>query len=223
MSELWSDAWSLAAERRQRTLTTDLVLVALARQSGIAGDVLRSLGASEETLLRAIPPARPRSGAGGASSVTTSPAVEQARGRAEGLALGAGGPVDPTHILLALAYDGAGMHASALRLVGVDRGNIVDRLRILGVRVPSAAPPPDVPVKTASISLAPNEARLVIDELVARTTGGDPVLIGPSGRSRWGYGGDPTDSGRVRINAEPDVPLASIIDRVLGSAEEKGG
>jgi ATP-dependent Clp protease ATP-binding subunit ClpA len=225
MSKLWLDAWSLASERGQETLTTDILLVALARQSGIAGDVLRSAGASADVLLRAIPPASGRepTGAEAQSPVASSPAVEQARGRAEGLALGVGVPVDPTHVLLALAYDDAGMHASVLRGVGVDRGGIVERLRSRGVRVPASAPLPDMPVKSASISLAPDEARLVIDELVARTTSGDPELIGPTGRSRWSYGGDPAHAGRVRIHAEPDVPLASITAGVLGSDEPKGG
>lgn len=223
MTELWLDAWSLASERGQETLTTDILLVALSRQTGVAGDALRSLGVSEEALLRAIPPARARSAAASPSTVATSPAVEQARGRAEGLALGLGGPVDPTRVLLALAYDDVGMHASVLRLLEVDRGAIVEHLRRRGVGVPAAAPRPDMLVKAASISLAPHEARLVIDELVARTTSGDPDLIGPSGRSRWGYGGDATDPGRVRIHAEPDVPLASIAARILGSTGEKGG
>lgn len=225
MSELWLDALSLASERGQETLTTDILLVALARQSGIAGDVLRAVGASADVLLRAIPPARgrPPSGEAGQARVGSSPAVEQARGRAEGLALGVGVPVDPTHVLLALAYDDAGMHASVLRRVGVDRGDIVERLRSRGLPVPASSPPPDMPVKSASISLALDEARLVIDELVARTTGGHPELIGPTGRSRWSYGGDPADAGRVRIHAEPDVPLASIAASVLGSDEPKGG
>ena len=48
MSELWLDAWSFAAERGQETLTTDLLLVALARQPGVGGEILRSLGASDE-------------------------------------------------------------------------------------------------------------------------------------------------------------------------------
>ena len=224
MSELWLDAWSLASERGQETLTTDILLVALARQSGIAGDVLRSAGASPDLLLRAIPPARRRPlGTAGQAPVASSPAVEQARGRAEGLALSVRAPVDPTHVLLALAYDEAGLHASVLRRIGVDRGDIVERLRSRGISVPSSAPLPDMPVKSASISFAPDEARLVIDELVARTTSGDPELIGPTGRSRWSYGGDPADAGRVRIHAEPDVPLASITASVLGSDEPKGG
>jgi len=223
MSELWFDAWNLARERGQETLTTDILLVALARQSGVAGDVLRSVGASSDELLRAIPPARPSSGAASHASVASSPAVEQARGRAEGLALGVGVPVDPTHVLLALAYDDAGMHAGVLRRVGVDRGDIVEHLRSRGVGVPASAPPLDMPVKSASIALSAEDARLVIDELVARTTRGDPELIGPTGRSRWGYGGDPADGGRVRIHAEPDVPLASIAANVLGSDETKGG
>jgi len=226
MSELWLDARRLANARGQETLTTDILLVALARQSGPAGEVLRSLGASEETLLVAIPPARPRADAAGAkgpATVGTSPAVEQARGRAEGLGLGLGGDVDPTHVLLALAYDDAGTHASLLRLVGVDRGVIVDHLRNRGVRVPGALPRPELPVKSASISLAPDEARRVIDQLVARTTSGDPELIGPSGRSRWGYGRDTADAERIRIYVEPDVPIASIAAGILGSADEKGG
>ncbi|HEX5825368.1 MAG TPA: Clp protease N-terminal domain-containing protein [Candidatus Limnocylindrales bacterium] len=223
MSELWVDARSLASDHGQETLTTDILLIALARRPGVAGDVLRSLGASEEALLRAMPPARAKPGAAGTSSAATSPAVEQARGRAEGLALGHGVPVDSTHVLLALAYDDVGMHASALRLIGVDRGAIVEGLRSRGVAVPPVAPPQDMPMKSASISLAPDEARLVIDELVARTTSGDRALIGAGGRSRWGYGGDPADSRRVVIHAEPDVPLASIAASVLESAEDKGG
>jgi len=115
------------------------------------------------------------------------------------------------------------MHAGVLRRVGVDRGDIVERLRSRGIRVPDSAPLPDMPMKSASISLAPDEARLVIDALVAGTTSGDPELIGPTGRSRWSYGGDPDDAGRVRIHAEPDVPLASIVASVLGSDATKGG
>jgi hypothetical protein len=131
--------------------------------------------------------------------------------------------VDPTHVLLALAYDDAGLHASLLQLVGVDRAAIVEQLLKAGVGVPPAAPPPDVPVKSASISLTPDEARLVIDELVARTTSGDSELIGPSGRSRWGYGRDPADSARVQIHVEPDVPIADIAAGILGPTDEKGG
>jgi hypothetical protein len=110
-----------------------------------------------------------------------------------------------------------------LRLVGVDRAAIVERLRTAGLRVPPDAPPPDVPVKSASISLTADEARLVIDELVARTTRGDPELIGPSGRSRWGYGRDPADAARVRIHVEPDLPIARIAASILGPTDAKGG
>jgi len=217
------DAWDLARERGQAALTTDLLLVALARQPDTAGDVLRSLGAAETALLRVIPPGRRAREAQGPASVATSPAVEQARGRAQGIALGLGVPVDSTHVLLALAYDDGGMHASVLRSLGVDRGDIVERLRNVGVRVPTAAPPPDAPRRSASISLAPDEARLVIDALLARTTNGDGDLMGPSGRSRWGYGVDPVDAARVRINVEPDVPIASIAAGILGSTDEEGG
>ena len=223
MTELWMDAWDLASERGRAVLTTDLLLVALARQPDTAGDVLRSLGATETELLRVIPPGRRAPGAEGSASVATSPAVEQARGRAHGIALGFDVPVDSTHVLLALAHDDGGMHASVLRSLGVDRGDIVERLRSAGVRVPAAAPPLDTPLKSESISLAPDEARLVIDELVARTTNGDRELIGPNGRSRWGYGRDPVDAARVRINVEPDVPIKSIAAGILGSTNEKGG
>jgi hypothetical protein len=222
MTELWLDAWALAAERGQETLTTDLLLVALARQPGVAGEVLRSLGASEDALLHAIPPARAQSGRP-AAFIATSPAVEQARGRAEGLALGAGLPLDPTDVLVALAYDDSGMHASVLRFVGVDRGEIVERLRSLGVRTPPVAPPLDMPSKSVSFSLTEDEARLVIDELVARTTSGDRELIGSSGRSRWGYGRDAADPGRVRIHVEPDIPIDDIVAGILGFTDEKGG
>lgn len=222
MTELWFDAWALAVERGQETLTTDLLLVALARQPGVAGEVLRSLGASEDALLHAIPPARAQSERR-AAFIATSPAVEQARGRAEGLALAAGAPVDPTHVLLALAYDDAGLHASVLRLVGVDRGVIAERLGSAGVRVPPFAPPPDMPAKSGSISLGPDQARLVIDELVGRTTSGDRDLISPTGRSRWGYGRDPADPARVRIHADPDIPIADIAAGILGASDEKGG
>ena len=220
MTELWMDAWDLASERGQAVLTTDLLLVALARQPDTAGDVLRALGAVDTALLRVIPPARGALAAQGSGWVATSPAVEQARGRAQGIALGLGVPVDSTHVLLALAYDDAGMHASALRSLGVDRGKIVERLRNAGVSVPTAAPPPDTPMQSESISLTPDEARLVVDALVARTTNGDGDLMGPSGRSRWGYGGDPDDDRRVRIYAEARVPLGSIVRGVLESDQE---
>ena len=222
MTELWFDAWALAAERDQERQTTDLLLVALARQPGVVGEVLRSLGASEDALRRAIPPARAPSGRR-AAFIATSPAFEQARGRAEGLALGAGRPTDPTDVLIALAYDDTGMHASVLRFVGVDRGEIVERLRSLGVHTPPVAPPPDMPAKSASFSLTDDQARVVIDELAARTTRGDRDLIGPTGRSRWGYGRDPVDPARVRIHAEPDIPIDDVVASILGFADEKGG
>ena len=220
MTELWMDAWDLASERGQAVLTTDLLLVALARQPDTAGDVLRSLGAADAALFRVIPPGRPAPGAQGSALVATSPAVEQARGRAQGIALGLGVPVDSPHVLLALAYDDAGMHASVLQSLAVDRGDIVERLQNAGVRVPTAAPPPDASLKSESISLAPDEARLVIDALLARTTSGEGGLMGPNGRSRWGYGVDREDDGRVRIYAEPQVPLRSIVGGVINSDQE---
>ena len=38
-----------------------------------------------------------------------------------------------------------------------------------------------------------------------------------------GDGRDPADPSRVRIHAEPDVPLADIAAGILGSSDEKGG
>src|SRR3954468_11173846 len=95
--------WEAEREARDHGLGyvgDDLLLLGLSRTEGPAGQVLRDLGATPEKVLELIDsfgwqPARDLDDAA-RTNPRTSPAVEQTRGRAEGIAIGLGR--DQTHV-----------------------------------------------------------------------------------------------------------------------------
>ena len=158
--EPWSDANREANARDLGYVGTDLLLLGLAREEGVAGEVLRDLGATQAAIapvidqIHASSVASPRPEAdehGRPWHVRATPSAEQARGRATGIAIGLGERESRAHLLLALAYDRAGVHASVLRQVGVSRSAIVEALQARGVAVPPNPPPRDADPTTSAV------------------------------------------------------------------------
>jgi hypothetical protein len=218
----WSQAHRKAAELGLDYVGTDLLLLGLTQGGGVAAEVLAELGATEESvssvvarLLTSAPPSREP---GRKEHPRPTPAAEHARGRAEGIAIGLGVSEATVHTLLALAYDRHGVHASVLRILGVDRREIVRRLAARGIEVPADPPPPDPAPHTESVVLPDAQARLVAAELGRRSTERPDWFFDAWGGGSWGYGQMPDRPGDSRISAEPRIGLRPIVIDVLRSA-----
>jgi hypothetical protein len=217
----WAEAYQKAVEHERGYVGTDLILFGLTRSSGVAAEVLAELGANEESVSRAIAPlltAGKAAEPGRLENPRPTPAAEHARGRAEGIAIGLGVTGTAVHLLLALCYDRHGIHASVLRLLGVDRGEIVSRLAARGIAVPANPPPPDPAPHSESVVIPDAQARLVAAELARRSTERPEFFVDAWGGASWGYGGIPDRPGDARLSAEPRIGLRAIVVDVLRSA-----
>ena len=225
--EPWSDANREANARHLGYVGTDLLLLGLAREDGVAGEVLRDLGATQAAIapvidqIHASSVASPRPEAdehGRPWHVRATPSAEQARGRASGIAIGLGERESRAHLLLALAYDRAGVHASVLRQVGVSRSAIVEALQARGVAVPPNPPPRDADPTTQAVTLPDAHARIVVAELGRRSTADQARYFDEEGSGRWGYGGVPERPGDARVSAQAAIDLRGIVRAALEEA-----
>jgi Clp amino terminal domain, pathogenicity island component len=196
----WSDAHREADARGLGYIGTDLVLLGLARSEGLVGEILRGLGATPEAITPVIDQINSNSVAsprpdtdeqGRPRHVRATPRTEHARGRAHGIAIGLGERQAPVHLLLAIAYDRDGIHASVLRQIGVSRTAIVDAVKSRGIAVPPSPPPRDADPITQAVILPDAHARIVVDELVRRSVADRAAYFDEEGSGRWGYGGVP--------------------------------
>ena len=223
----WSFAHREADARGLGYIGTNLVLLGLARTHSVAGEVLRDLGATPEAISRIIDGTktsansspRPETDEHGRPwHPRATPAAEQARGRASGIAIALGEREVWVHLLLALAYDRSGSHASILRRIGVSRAAIVDTLKDRGVAVPSKAPPRDPDPTTQAVVLPDAHARLVVAELGRRSIADRAAYFDEEGHGRWGYGGVPERPDDARVSAQASVDLRGIVHEVLEDA-----
>jgi len=223
----WADAHREADTRALGYVGTDLLLLALARSQGTAGDVLRELGATPAAMTAIIDQlnadrdaaARPETDEKGRPRhVRPTPAAEHARGRANGLAIGLGERESSVHLLLALAYDRSGIHNGVLRHVGVSRSAIVESLKARRVTVPPNPPPRDPDPMTQAVILPDADARVVVAELGRRSIADRTTYFDEEGHGRWGYGGVPDRPGDARLSAQAVVDLRGVVKAALEEA-----
>jgi hypothetical protein len=225
--EPWSNARREADARGLGHIGTDLILLGLARGTGVAGDVLRDLGVTPEAITRIVDDIHASSIAspppetdelGRPCHVRATPAAEQARGRASGIAIALGDHETWAHLLLALAYDRSGIHASVLRRIGVSRTAIVEALKNRGVAVPNKPPPRDPDPTTQAVILPDPHARVVVAELGRRSIADRAMYFDEEGAGRWGYGGVPERPDDARISAQASIDLRGIVHEALDEA-----
>jgi hypothetical protein len=221
------DAFREAEARGLSYVGTHLVLLGLARTEGVAGDVLRNLGATPEaialiidqTKTSVVASTRPETGEHGRPwRLRPTPAAEHTRGRAHGIAIGQGERETWVHLLLALAYARSGSHASILRRIGVSRSTIVETLKDGGAAVPSKPPPRDPDPTTQAVILPDAHARIVVAELGRRSMLDRATFFDEEGSGRWGYGGVPERPGDARISAQASIDLRGIVRTALEEA-----
>lgn len=226
-TEPWAEAHREADARGLGYIGTDLLLLGLARTDGVAGRVLRDLGVTPEALTPLLDQLyadsdtaiRPETDEEGRPRHTRStPAAEQARGRAHGIAIGLGERESSTHLLLALTYDRSGIHNSDLRQLGASRAAIVESLRSRGVAVPPKPPPSDPDPPTQAVILPDAHARVVVAELGRRSLADRSTFFDEEGVGRWGYGGVPERPGDARVSAQASIDLRGIVRQALESA-----
>jgi hypothetical protein len=119
----------------------------------------------------------------------------------------------PEHWLLALVWDD-GSAASTLHVFGVSQAEILDRLRLHGVRVPPIDPPLFVPMRgERCIEIDPDEMEPMFQLLKERHP--------PGSEWRWGYNwtGEPDDSERRGlVMAEEGIDLDALLQEVRSRA-----
>ena len=193
----------------------------------MVGEVLRDLGATPAAITAVIDPIHassveaPRPDTdelGRPWHVRATPAAEQARGRAGGIAIALGQRETWVHMLLALAYDRSGIHASVLRQIGVSRTAIVQALKTRGVAVPSNPPARDADPLTQAVILPDAHARIVVAELGRRSIADQATYFDEEGSGRWGYGGVPERPDDARVSAQASIDLREIVRAALEGA-----
>jgi hypothetical protein len=218
----WSEAYREAQERKLGYIGTDLLLLALARTSGVAGDVLRELGATPEAISAAIDVViverPPDIDAVRIEHPADTPRTAHARGRAEGLAIATGAKESAAHLLLALAYDRDGIHSGLLQRVGVDRAAIVTRLADRGIAVPPKPPAPDREPQPVQLVLPAEQADVVVRALSKATVADQDRFFDAHGGGRWGFNAVPDRPGFNHIFATRDLGLREFASEVLRAA-----
>jgi hypothetical protein len=183
------------------------VLLALSRDDGVAGNVLRAAGVTadvvEAELVRAVetadPPTEPRA----VESPSFTPAHYAALGRADGFALAWGSDrPEAEDVLVALVWRPR-LASSMLYRLGVDRTELGHELRARGVSVPPGEPEPLDLRPTKRVDVPYEHLATIIRELPRRL---------PEG-SRFGFNLH-HESGRawIFVDAEVDaVPLVAVV------------
>ena len=190
------------------------VLLALVRGGGVAGDVLCQAGATPERLEativqgleRADPPVERRSG----DPPTATPAVYRLCGRAEGLALARCTEAGPDDVLVALVSH-AGLGASLLRALDVDRASLAVALARGGIEVPPGEPEP--------LALRPQKRVDVPYEHFGEIVAALPGRL-PEG-SRFGFNTH-HETRRAWIVVDEEIDAERLVEEVLGGRPDGG-
>ena len=221
-AEPWSEAIREARERELGYVGTDLLLLALSRTDGPAGQALRDLGATPEKVLEAM------NALGWQSAPDlddtrrqwprATPAAEHARGRAQGIAIGLGKKETQVDLLLALAYERNGVHQAVLGRLGIDASAIVTALDKGGLPVPSIPPPPRPEPHPVMLTL-PIEQRDVVLRALERATIAHPDRYFDAwGGARWGMNSMANRPGYGYIVATEDLGLRDFAVAALAEA-----
>jgi ClpA/ClpB-like protein len=220
--EPWSEAIREARERQLGYVGTDLLLLALSRSDGPAGQVLRELGATPDKVLEVMD----RFGWEPATDLDESrrqwpratPAAEHARGCAHGIAIGLGKKETQVDLLLALAYERNGVHQAVLGQLGIDAAAIVTALGNRDLPVPSIPPPPRPEPHPVKLTL-PMEQRAVVLRALERATIAHPDRFFDAwGGARWGVNSMPDRPGYGYIVATEDLGLRELAVAALAEA-----
>jgi Clp amino terminal domain, pathogenicity island component len=219
--DAWREAAAIAREADATWLGTDMLLVGLTRSGGVAQAVLAEAGITDAAFSQEVIQAN-RTQVGvrqqdQQSDPKPTPAAEQARGCADGLALALA--IEDRHVtlLLALLYDRDGLHGWMFRRAGADRGSLVRALAARGAGVPPTMPAPEPPRRTEQVTLPEAQADVVIDELVRRTTTEPAEWFDAWGAASWGYGADPDRPDVTRITGETRIRLRELVPEILAA------
>jgi hypothetical protein len=138
------------------------------------------------------------------SGMTLNPAGHELIGRAEGLAAGLGAPaVSDEHVLIAYLWDASSAELEVL--CGVTREAVMDRLRSLGVAVPSGhLPSSSVPRPQTKVFIPYSDHMRVVTALISRLPRDSRFGFNHDGRSRaW-------------VVADWQIDLEAEVAEVLG-------
>jgi hypothetical protein len=191
---------------RRRVLTDDLLLLGLLELDPHqpARRALEGEGITTQHLLKKIltpgdesaeiPPA-----------LTYSPASYIVQGRVEAFAAALGeGTITPEHVLLALLWDPVSNSSWLLWKLDASRKGVIERLRALGVLVPSAPLPRQRPIAWGDrVWVDREEAPAVVNYLRLHLT---PTV-------QWGFN---YEGERAWVMAEESVDLPKLIDTARG-------
>lgn len=138
---------------------------------------------------------------------TYSPAMYTIQGRAEAFAAALGeGPITPEHVLLALLWDPINRSSHCLWRLGVAREHVLERLRELDVRVPSAPLPPQREIDWGERVMFDREKVHVVLEHVR-------LQLAPTATWAFNYDGD-----QAWVRAESSLDLQALVDRAVAAA-----
>ena len=208
--------WQEARRLGHHWVGEEHVLLALSRDHGVAGDVLRAAGVTAEVVEAALvrlvetadPPTEPRA----VESPSYTPAYYAALGRADGLALASSrdGP-QPEDLLVALVWRPR-LASSMLHRLGIDRGALIRELAARGVRVPPGKPDP--------LDLRPKKRVDVPFDHLATIVRDFPKRL-PDGSS-FGFNLDPKTS-RAWIVVDEEVDADSLLAAIVDPPGKSGG
>ena len=188
-------------------MSDDLVLLALLELSADqpARRALEEAGVTRERVLDDIHQSaddvadRPE-------GVSYSPAMYTIQGRAEAFAAALGeGPIMPEDVLLALLWDPISRSSRCLWKLGVAREHVLERLRELDVRVPSAALPPQRDIEWGErVMFDRDNVRVVLEH----------VRLQLSPTTTWAFN---YDDDQAWVIAESSVDLHALVDRAVAA------
>jgi hypothetical protein len=138
--------------------------------------------------------------------LTYSPACYLLFGRAQGFAAALGeGPMTPEHVLLALLWDPQSTSSRLLWRLGVQRGRVLERLRDLGVAVPSAPLPPQHEIEWGEpVWFDRDKVTSVLDHV--------RLHLPPD--TKWGFN---YKDDRAWVRAEASVELQTLVDGAIAN------
>lgn len=187
--QVWDGACARALELGRDVVSDDLFLLALTGldEAQPARRALELEGVDAQVLLAKIRTGGDRP-ADASTPLTFSPAYYSFHGRAQGFAAALGtGKITPEDVLLAMLWDPVSSSSQILWGLGVDREQLVERLRDLDVAVPAAPLPAQQPVEYGEkVWFERAEVGAVIEEIRLRVT--------PN--THWGFNYDGDRAGR---------------------------
>jgi hypothetical protein len=223
LRDAWTEAFAIAKDLGVRYVGTDMLLMGLTRTDGAAADVLAAAGATQAAVAAIVTQTNcaraDRAGPeAGPAHPRPTPGAQQARGRAEGIGIALGIADESIRLLLALAYDRYGLHASLLHHLAVDRAALIQALADRGTPVPVMPPAPDRAAYSVWVTLPDEQARVVAAELTRRSTEDIDYWFDSWGGASWGYGCIDGRPGEARIYGEARIDLPTLVPEILAAS-----